>query len=285
MKLPDFQYERPQTVEQAVAILARHGADARPLAGGQSLMPMLAFRLASPTVLVDLTGIAGLDAISVDSEGLHVGALVRWRQLEDSASVAAANPIIAAAVPHIAHYQIRNRGTIGGSLANADPAAEMPAIAVTCAARIEVASSSGRRTIAADKLFLGPLVTSLEPGEIITRVTFPAWPKGRRWAFEEFAAHRGAFAYAGVALHYDVDAAGKAKDVHMGTFGAAQLPMRLGNAEAALNGRAITPETIAAAAKAGAAEIDPAEDIHAGAAYRRGLLATLIERALQRASA
>lgn len=281
MKLPNFEYERPATIEAAIGILQRNAGNARPLAGGQSLMPLLAFRLASPTVLVDLAGIPGLDRIRVDQAGLHLGALVRWRQLEDSAEVARANPLIAAAVPHISHYQIRNRGTVGGSLAHGDPAAELPCLAVTCEATIEIAGPKGARTLPARDLYLGPMVTSLQPDEIITGVTFPAWSGTSRWAFEEFATHRGAFALAGIAAHMDI-AGGTARNVRLGAFGAASVPMRLTAAEAVIEGKALDAKAITAAAQKAATEVDPSDDIHAGADYRRALVATLLERALSR---
>ncbi|MFM1814671.1 MAG: hypothetical protein RLZ98_1366 [Pseudomonadota bacterium] len=279
MKLPDFQYKRPATVEEAVNLLATHGDDARPIAGGQSLLPVMAFRLSNPKVLVDLAGIPGLRDIRIDGNGVHVGAMARWRDLLECKQLEQELPILAEALPHIAHYQIRNRGTAGGSLANADPASELPAIAVAYDAVIEVAGKNGKRTIPAGELFLGPLTTSLEADEIITGVQFPKQPAGRKWAFLEFAKHRGAFAMAGVALTYDDDG-GAAKNVHIAVLGAASTPRRLAAAEAALEGKPVGDDTIAAAARAAAAEIDPSDDIHASAAYRRGLLKTLVERAL-----
>lgn len=279
MKLPPFDYHRPTSLQAALDLLAKNGDSARPLAGGQSLMPVMAFRLASPGVLVDLGGVPDLNRITIDAKGVHLGAMVRWRDLEDEKRLDAAAPLLAEAVPHIAHYQIRNRGTVGGSLANADPASELPALAVTCDATIEVASAKGSRTIPAGKLFLGPLTTSLQTGEIITGVQFPAWPAARKWAFREFATHRGAFALAGVALWHDGDAKA-ARNVHIGVLGAASTPRRLASAEAALEGKPLTTATIGDAATAAAVEVDPSDDIHADAAYRRALVATLVERAL-----
>lgn len=279
MKLPPFDYHRPTSLQAALDLLARSGDSGRPLAGGQSLMPMMAFRLAAPGTLVDLGGVPELDRITIDAKGVHLGAMVRWRDLEDDERLRAAAPILAEAVPHIAHYQIRNRGTVGGSLANADPASELPAVVVACDAMIEIASAKATRTIPAAKLFLGPLTTSLEPGEIITGIQFPAWPVSRKWAFNEFATHRGAFALAGVALWYDGDAKA-ARNVHIAVLGAASTPRRLAKAEAALEGKPVTAATIADAATAASAEVDPSDDIHADAAYRRALVATLVERAL-----
>jgi carbon-monoxide dehydrogenase medium subunit len=279
MKLPPFDYHRPTTLAAALDLLAKNGDAARPLAGGQSLMPMMAFRLASPNVLVDLNGIPDLDRITIDGNGVHIGALVRWRDLEREKRLESALPMLAEAVPHIAHYQIRNRGTVGGSLANADPASELPGVAVTCDAVIEVASSKGKRTLPAAQLFAGPLTTTLAADEIITGVQFPAWPMTRKWAFQEFATHRGAFALAGVGLWYDGDAKA-ARNVHIGVIGVASTPRRLPKAEAQLEGKSVNDASIAATAKAAAAEVDPSDDIHADATYRRALTATLVERAL-----
>ncbi len=285
MKLPAFDYHAPTTVEAAVALLARHGDSARPLAGGQSLMPIMAFRLASPAVLVDLNRITGLDGITIDENGVRLGALVRWRDIEDSAALKTAHPLLSEAVSHIAHYQIRNRGTVGGSLANADPASELCGVAVTCGAQIEVTGHKGQRTMEAGNLFAAAMVTTLEPDELITAVRFPAWPASRRWSFLEFARHRGDFALAGIALHYDQAADGTASGVRIGAIGANPTPLRLTAAEQAVEGRHIDPTTIAAAAAAARAAVDPPEDIHATPAYRRALTATMLERALQQAAA
>lgn len=244
---------------------------------------MMAFRLANPKVLVDLGALKELNEIKINGDGVFFGALVRWRDLIECEALKAKMPILAEAVPHIAHYQIRNRGTIGGSLANADPASELPAIAVTADARVEIAGPNGSRQIPAADLFLGPLTTSLAADEIITGLQFPPWPAGRKWAFEEFAAHRGAFALAGVALFYDEGAGGIVQNVHIGILGAASKPRRVIGAEAILEGKHPSVDLIAAAADQAAAEADPSDDFHASAAYRRGLLKTLIQRAFAKA--
>jgi aerobic carbon-monoxide dehydrogenase medium subunit len=286
MKLPDFEYRAPTSLKEAIAILAASDGAARPLAGGQSLIPVMAFRLAQPEMLVDLNRIAGLDRIETnEAGGLRLGPLVTWRRIEEDPRVAQACPLLAAAIAHVAHYQIRNRGTVGGSLAHADPAAEMPTIALTCDATIVAAGPKGDRRIAAADLFVGPLMTSLEPDEIITAIDLPPWPAERRWAFEEFSRRRGDFALAGIALFYDQDADGAVRDVHIGAIGAADTPIRLHGAEAALNGRRVDETTIAAAAKAACAEVNPSGDMHGGAAYRKALVGTMLQRALARASA
>jgi aerobic carbon-monoxide dehydrogenase medium subunit len=284
MKPPPFEYCAPGTLEEAVALLAADPG-ARPIAGGQSLMPVLNFRLASPSMLVDLRRVPGLNGITTGADGVRLGANVRWRDIEDDAPLASAHPLLRAAVAHVAHYQIRNRGTVGGSLAHADPAAELPGIAVTCGAQIAVVGASGGRTIPAAEFFTGPLTTALRGEEIITELRLPPWPAPRRWGFEEFSRRQGDFALAGIALFYDEDAQGHAANARIGVIGACSRPHRLASVEGALNGRVIDDETIAAAASAARAAVDPPQDLHAPADYRRALVGTLTERALRAAAA
>ena len=281
MKLPPFEYAAPATLAEAVALLAAGGA--KPLAGGQSLLPTMAFRLAAPRLLVDLRRVPGLDRIDIDRDGVRLGARVRWRQIEDDARLARAHPLLAAAVAHIAHYAIRNRGTVGGSLAHADPAAELPGIAVTCDGVLALEGRSGRRAVRAGDFFLGPLATALAADELIVELRLPAWPAPRRWGFEEFSRRRGDFALAGVAVCYDADAEGRARDVRVGVIGACHRPQRVADAEAALEGRRVDANAIRDAARAAETALDPPEDLHAGADYRRALAGTLLERALERA--
>jgi len=284
MKLPPLEYACPATLSEAIALLAAHDGDAKAIAGGQSLMPMLAFRMAAPTLLVDLRKLPELKEIRITADGVGLGAMVRWRDIEDDERLASAHPLLQAAVAHVAHYQIRNRGTIGGSVAHADPAAEIPGIVVTCEARIAVTGKSGAREIAAAEFFLGPMMTVLAPDEIITEIRFPAWPVRRRWGFEEFSRRRGDFALAGAAVFYDQDAGGKASNVHVGVIGVGDRPRRLPEVEAVLNGRAVDAATIERAAEITSATVDAQDDIHAGAAYRRSLAGTMVERALTRAA-
>ncbi len=265
-------------------MLAQSNGGARLMAGGQSLMPLLAFRLAAPELIVDLKRIPDLDRIEIGSDGIRLGAKVRWVDIETDGRLVHAHPLLAAAVADVAHYQIRNRGTVGGSLAHADPAAEMPGIAVTCDATIVAVGVRGERTIKAGDFFLGPLQTTLEPDECITHVSLPAWPAGRRSAFLEFARRRGDFAMAGVATFYDPDDAGRAANVHIGVIGMGDKPARLLKAEAALEGRVVDEDAIIAAAAAAKAEVNPFGDIHAGPDYRRALVGTLLERALRKAA-
>ena len=284
MKLPPFDYACPTTLPEAIALLASHD-DAKPIAGGQSLVPMLAFRLAQPTLLVDLRKLADLRGIRISDAGVTLGAMVRWRDIEDDERLETAHPLLKAAISHVAHYQIRNRGTVGGSIAHADPAAEMPGIAITCDAEIAVVGKSGAHVIQAADFFQGALTTALTPDEIIVEIRLPAWPAGRRWGFQEFARRRGDFAMAAAAVFYDQDERGKARNAHVGVIGVGDRPLRLTAVEDVLNGESIDEATIAKADAATSAAVDPQDDIHASAAYRRSLVGTMVERALKNAAA
>jgi carbon-monoxide dehydrogenase medium subunit len=284
MKLPSFDYRRPESLDEAIRVLREEEGAAKAIAGGQSLIPLMAFRLSAPSVLVDLGGVPELNRIELGGERISIGAMVRWCDIESHATLRASHPLLVAAVEHVAHYQIRNRGTVGGSLAHADPAAEMPGIAMTCDAVLKVVGSGGRRSIAAPEFFVGPLMTSLESDELIEAIQFPAWRLERKWAFEEFSVRRGDFALAGIALFYDEEEDGCVRDAHIGVIGAGDVPRRLSEAEAALNGKPINAARIALAARTAAEEIEPADDVHASGAYRRALVETLLERALLSAS-
>jgi carbon-monoxide dehydrogenase medium subunit len=284
MKMPPFEYACPTTVSEAVKLLAAHD-DAKALAGGQSLVPMLAFRLAQPSMLVDLRKLTELRRIRISDAGVSLGAMTRWRDIEDDARLATAHPLLKAAISHVAHYQIRNRGTVGGSIAHADPAAEMPGIAVACDAEIAVIGKAGERVIKAGDFFQGPLMTTLAADEIIVEVRLPAWPAARRWGFQEFSRRRGDFAMAAAAVFYDLDADGRARNAHVGAIGVADRPLRLTTVEAVLNGQIIDDATIAKADAAASAAVDPDDDIHASGAYRKALIGTMVERALKAASA
>ncbi len=285
MKLPPFEYACPATLNEAVALLAAHDGEAKPIAGGQSLMPMMAFRIAQPSLLVDLRKLPDLNRISIGPDGVRLGAMVRWRDIQDDKRLKTAHPLLQAAIEHVAHYQIRNRGTVGGSVCHADPAAEMPGIAVTCDAEMTAMGKGGQRVIKAADFFLGALTTALKPDEILTEVKLPAWPAARRFGFQEFARRRGDFAMAGVAVFYDLDASGKATNAHVGVIGVGDRQRRLAKAEATINGRSVDDATIAKAAEAASAEVEAQADIHASAAYRSALTGTLLERALKSAAA
>ena len=284
MKLPPFEYACPSTISEAIALLASHDGEAKPLAGGQSLLPMLAFRVAAPAVLVDLRKVPELRRIGVTDNGVTLGAMVRWRDILDDPRLQTAHPLLVQAVEHIAHYQIRNRGTVGGSLAHADPAAELPAIAVTCDAKIAATGKAGERVIEAKDFFRGPLTTALTPDEIITELRLPAWPAQRRFGFCEFVRRRGDFALAGAAVFYDENG-GKAANAHVGVMGVSDRPLRLGAVEDALNGNTINEATIADAEAEASTAIDPPDDIHATGTYRKTLIGVMVERALRTALA
>ncbi len=284
MKLPPFDYACPSTLPEAIELLASHD-DAKAIAGGQSLVPMLAFRLAQPSLLVDLRKLADLRGIRISDAGVTLGAMVRWRDIEDDERLETAHPLLKAAISHVAHYQIRNRGTVGGSIAHADPAAEMPGIAMTCDAEIAVVGKSGAHVIQAADFFQGALTTALTTDEIIVEIRLPAWPAGRRWGFQEFARRRGDFAMAAAAVFYDQDERGKARNAHVGVIGVGDRPLRLTAVEDLLNGESIDEATIAKADAATSAAVEPQDDIHASAAYRRSLVGTMVERALKSAAA
>jgi carbon-monoxide dehydrogenase medium subunit len=282
LKLPLLEYAAPKTIEEAIELLARHDGEAKVLSGGQSLMPMLAFRLAAPKLLVDLRHVRGLNDVVIGDHGVELGAKLRWCDIETHVRLAATQPLLRVAVGHVAHYQIRNRGTLGGSLAHADPAAELPAIAVTCEAGIVAVGPRGRRVIPASEFFIAPLVTALAPDEIIVALRLPAWPARRRYAFEEFARRRGDFALAGVALFYD-ETDERIANAHVGAFGIGDVPMRLPDVEGTLNGQRPGPGTWERAVAA-AGSIESRSDLHADADYRRALFGTLLGRALQRSA-
>jgi aerobic carbon-monoxide dehydrogenase medium subunit len=284
MKMPPFDYACPATLAEAIALLSAHAGDAKVLAGGQSLVPILAFRLAAPKLLVDLRKLTDLRAIKITPDGVALGAMVRWCDIESDARLRIAHPLLVAAITHVAHYQIRNRGTVGGSIAHADPAAEMPGIAMTCEAEIAVMGKAGPRTIKAADFFQGALTTALKADEIIVEIRLPPWPAGRRWGFQEFARRRGDFALAAAALFYDTDVTGKAANAHVGVIGVADRPLRLRSVEAVLNGAAVDAATMARAEATTTAAVNPDSDIHASGAYRKALAGTMVERALKLAA-
>lgn len=284
MKPAPFSYLRPESLDEAMALLVKHGGDAKIIAGGQSLMPLLAFRLASPDYLIDIGRLQQLKRIDITPDRVEFGALVRWRDIEKDAQLARAHPLLAEAVRHVAHYQIRNRGTVGGSLAHADPAAELPGVALACEATIVAAGPKGTRKIAASNFFTGGLSTALEPDEILLAVRFPSWPAQRRWAFEEFARRKGDFALAGVALFYDLDTETRVRDPRIAAIGVSSMPVRLTACEDAMAGRRLDRHTVEEISGLAPAGLEMHDDIHAPADYRGALLTVLVERALTRAA-
>lgn len=279
MKPPPIRYARPDSLDQALVLLAEH-EDAKCLAGGQSLMPILNLRLASSASLVDLSRV-GLDSIRVDGDQLVIGAMATHRAIERSAVVAKAEPLVARAAREIGHLAIRSRGTIGGSLAHADPAAEWPLLAVALGARLRVRSRGGERQIAAADFFTGPLSTALAPGEIVVEVRFPVAPAASAFGFRELCRRPGDFAIVAVACRVTRDAGGFCRAVALGVAGANPVPLRLAEAERCLVGSSGDASAIRAAAEAAAAAVDPGGDLHGSADYRRRMVRVLARRAIE----
>jgi aerobic carbon-monoxide dehydrogenase medium subunit len=284
LKPPPFLYARPRSLAEALDLLRMSGDDAKVLAGGQSLVPLLNFRLARPSVLVDLNLISELTTVRRVNGWVEIGAMARQRTVEVSEDVRRDCPLIPDALHHVGHLQIRNRGTVGGSMAHADPAAELPAVAVALGAELVIRSSRGERTVPAREFFQGPFTTVLAPDEILTAASFPL-TEGARTAFLEFARRSGDFALGGVAVVLRLDESATVGEVGLAAFGMGPTPIRLEHSEAAVRGRALDEGTLAAAANAASAEVDPFTDVHADAAYRRELIGTLVRRGLARAAA
>jgi CO/xanthine dehydrogenase FAD-binding subunit len=282
VKPPAFEYRVAESVEAAVAMLADAGGDAKVLAGGQSLVPMLNFRLLRPAILVDINRIPGLASIKEEGGEIRVGALTRHYQLETSAVTAAHLPVLSAAMTHVAHLAIRNRGTMGGSLTHADPAAELPMMALLLDAKIHVASPKGRRTVAARDFFLGALSVALEADELVTEVVFPKLPPGTGWGFEEVSRRHGDFALAAVGVTLTV-ADGSIAQARIAIAGADERAVRASEAEALLKGRALEPKLLDAACDAARAAVNPNTDLHASSDYRRHLVGVLTAKALSAA--
>jgi aerobic carbon-monoxide dehydrogenase medium subunit len=285
MKPAPFEYFAPDTREEALALLAEYAGEAKPLAGGQSLVPSMNFRLAQPSVLVDLNRISDLSGLLVESDGgLQIGAMTRQRALERSQDIAKYAPLIAEAMPHIAHPQIRNRGTIGGSLAHADPAAELPAVMVALNAEFEAQSAAGKRWIQSSDFFYGLFTTALEPDEMLVSVLIkPPVAKSVGTAFEEFARRHGDYALAGAAAVVGLDTLGAVEECRLVLFSIGDMPIISSGAYDTLVGQVPDDEAIRAAAEAIDADIDPQGDIHATAEYRRHLAKVLSRRVLARA--
>jgi carbon-monoxide dehydrogenase medium subunit len=285
VKPAPFAYVRPDTLDEALSVLAERGSEAKPLAGGQSLVPAMNFRLAQPAMLVDLNRVAELVGVESTGRGLRIGAMTRHRTLEQSALVRQSAPLVAEAMPLVAHPPIRTRGTLGGSLAHADPAAELPAVALAAGAAIGVRSRAGRRTIPADDFFVGLFTTTLVPDELVIDVTFPPMPPHSGWALDEVARRHGDYALAGVAAHVTLDASLETvAAARIALIGVHERPVLATAAARALTGHAPTDEAIRATADdAARVDADPSSDIHATAAYRRHLTGVLVRRVLARA--
>ncbi len=289
MKPAPFEYQAPSSLDAALDVLARHVGDigeAKVLAGGQSLIPVMNFRLAEPALLVDINKLAELDFIRRgDDGGLRIGGLTRQRRLERDPLVAEAAPLLHETMPFIAHPQIRNRGTLGGSLAHADPAAELPAIAVALRARFRLRKAGGERWVDAADFFRGLFTTLLEPDEILVEIAIPPLPARTGWAFLEIARRHGDYAQVGLAALVTLDDAGRCREARLVYLSAGDRPIVAREAARLLTGQEISPQAITAAAdKASRDEMEPFGDVHATAEFKRHLARVLTGRALRKAA-
>ncbi|MFZ3561235.1 FAD binding domain-containing protein [Streptomyces sp. BH055] len=289
MKPPAFAYESPETLDSAVAVLADAGDEAKPLAGGQSLIPLLNLRFASPTTLVDLNRLTGLDHIRVDGDTLRIGALTRHSTVEHSRDVAVHHPLLAQAMRFVAHPQVRNRGTLGGTIAHADPAAEIPLVMLLADARFTARSRRGERELAARDFFVSLYTTVLEPDEILTEVSLPIAPprhdRARGSSFQEFARRHGDYAIGGAAAVVELDPDGVCTDVRIGLLGAGGTPLEAGDqARAHLLGSQVTPEAVRAAAHEATTGISPPATLHGDTGYRTTVITEMAMRALRGAT-
>ena len=281
MKPPKFDYHAPRSVDEAVALLARYGGEAKPLAGGQSLVPLLNFRLARPAALIDLNRIPALTGIREVGGHVAFGAMTRQRAVEFSPIVARTLPLLAEATRWVGHLPIRSRGTIGGSIAHADPSAEYPAVLTALDGTVVARGQKGERELTSAALFETYLTTTLAPDELLTEIRLPVMPAGAGWAFEEFARRHGDFAIVGVAaaLWYE----GGRWTARLATAGAGPVPVRLRGAEDVIARDGIGDAVVAEAAARAAELVQPDGDLHATADYRRNLTRVLTERALRKA--
>ncbi len=282
MKPPEFDYAAPESLAETTELL-RTNPDAKLLAGGQSLIPLLNFRLAAPSLLVDLRRLPGLDGIDRDDGSVRIGAMVRQRRAEESAALAEACPLVQEALRHVAHPQIRSRGTIGGSIAHADPAAELPAVLVALDGRVRAVGPEGARTIEARDLYTTFFTTSLEPDEVLTEIELPAAPPRTGVACVEVARRAGDYALCGVVAQVTLEEDGSVADPRVALIGVAQRPVRAHATEDLLRGERPDAERIAAAAHAAGDGLNPADDVQASAAYRRHLARVLARRAIEQA--
>ena len=281
MRPPPFSYADPGTVDEALGLLAEHGDDAGILAGGQSFVPLLNFRLARPTVIVDINRIAELDYIEQQNGTLEIGALTRHRAVEQSALASETCPLLSEAIAHVGHVQIRNRGTVGGSLAHADPAAELPAVVTALGGSLRLRSASGERTLAPGDFFVSSLTTAIEPGEMLVAVELPAWPAGTATCFTEFSRRQGDFALAGAGAALVFGDGGRVERAGLALMGVGDRPFD-GSAIAneLLGGETPSEAVVQAVAERVQDGVEPSSDLHAPADYRRHLAGVMTRRAL-----
>ena len=285
MKPAPFSYRAPDSLDGALDLLHEHGDGAKVLAGGQSLIPMMSFRLAQPALLVDCGRLPGLSFVEAAPDGgLRLGAMTPVRELERNPLVERRAPLLRLAVPSIAHPQIRNRSTVGGSLAHADPAAELPALAVATDARLRLQSTAGDRWVAAKDFFVGLLTTCLEPEEMVTEIALPPLPPRTGWAFLEVARRHGDYAQIGVCARITLDEGGLCRSARLVFLSAGDCPVDAAAATTALAGGPLNDDAFATAADLARQEVDPSNDIHATAAFKRHLAAVLTRRVLAQAT-
>jgi CO/xanthine dehydrogenase FAD-binding subunit len=286
MKPASFEYFAPATLDETLELLHEHGDEAKILAGGQSLMPLMNLRLARPKIIVDINGLSSLDRIASTADGgLAIGAMARHCAVEKSALVREQNPLLASTMPLIGHFQIRNRGTMGGSLAHADPAAELPALSMLLGCEFCLARKGGVRVVPAEDFFLGYLATAIEQGELLTEIRFPKWRAGAGWAIDEISRRKGDFALVGVALQAELDADANVKDVAIVMFGVGGKPHRIKSTDSILRGRRVSPGILRELGQLVAEELEPDTDIHASTEYRKEVGGVLARRALEAALA
>jgi CO/xanthine dehydrogenase FAD-binding subunit len=284
MKPAPFDYNAPSGVDEALAILSERGDEAKVLAGGQSLVPLLNLRLARPGLLVDINRLNDLNVLQAVDGGIEIGALTRQRAIEGSSAVRELYPLLAAATTYIGHPAIRTRGTVGGSLAHADPVSELPCVALALDAELLVRDRTGGRTIPAANFFQTVMTTALRPDELLVGVRLPAPAERTGWGFEELARRHGDFAIIAVAALVTLDSHGTIAGARLAYAGAADRPIRARQAEAALVGQRPSASVFEEAARAAVQELDPPSDLHASADYRRKVAVTLTQRALNAAS-
>ncbi len=280
VKPAPFDYHAPESVAESVALLDEHGDDAKPLAGGQSLVPMLAMRLTRFEHIVDLNRVDELFGVAVGNGGVRIGAMTRQAVVETDAAVAERVPLLHLASPHIGHFQIRNRGTIGGSVAHADPASEYPAVMLALDGVAEIASASGTREASAAEFFESTFMTAVAPNELLVALRFPSWERPAGFAFDEIARRSGDFALAGAAVGIGTDGQGRINRAAVGMLGVGPTPRRAASVEAALMGLAAADADAAEIGRLAADDMDPVGDVHASAEYRRRAGSTLVGRVL-----
>jgi carbon-monoxide dehydrogenase medium subunit len=282
--MPRFVYHRPATVDEALHLLSEHGDDAKVLAGGQSLLPLLALRLSHPAHLIDIGRVADLTAVEEQDDHVVIGPAARQASLEQSELIAWAAPLVGAAVPYIGHRAIRNRGTVCGSLAHGDPAAELPAVALALGAEMVIRRSDGQRTVPAADFFRGYLTVDLAEEELLTGVCFPRWSATAGWSVQEICRRHGDFALVGAAISVNVNEEGRVGEAAIALFGAASTPVRIAEAEKLLIGEAPGAELFEAAAEAVKQGVDPPGDNHGSSEYRRHIAGVLTRRGLAEAT-